>query len=184
MVKWWVSHEVRNICCKIRKIIKSIWNKEELPQQWMRSITFLFMWRVAVYCFLYKKDNNINFSKDRDTIFCSTMYKILSNIFLSGLTGYVEGIYWEWQCGFQRNRLATEKILCFVFRASRYIRVMKTNLMHYLSSVHFLSQPLRVSGTSVAGRPTDSQLESTTRTSYCIYTVHLLMMGYRYTRNM
>ena len=36
--------------------------------------------------------------------------------------------------------------LCPVHLASRYIRVIKTNLMHYLSSVYFVSQPLRVSG--------------------------------------
>jgi hypothetical protein len=30
------------------------------------------------------------------------------------------------------------------------------------------------------GRPTDSQLKSTTRTNCCIFTVHLLMMGYKY----
>jgi len=34
-----------------------------------------------------------------------------------------------------------------------------------------------------AGWPTDCQLKSTARTS-CIYTVYLLMMGYKYTRNM
>jgi len=31
-------------------------------------------------------------------------------------------------------------LLCSVDRASRYIRVMKTNLMHYLSSVYFVNQ--------------------------------------------
>jgi hypothetical protein len=39
---------------------------------------------------------------------------------------------------------------CFVDCASRYIRVTKTNLMQYLSSVYFISQPLHVSGISVA----------------------------------
>jgi len=33
-------------------------------------------------------------------------------------------------------------------------------------------------------RATDSQLKSTTRTNCCIYTVYLLMMGYKYARNM
>jgi len=32
--------------------------------------------------------------------------------------------------------------------------------------------------------PTDSQLKSTTHTNCCIYTVYLLMRGYRYARNM
>ena len=77
---------------------------------------------------------------------------------------------------------------------------MKTNLIHYLSSVYFVNQPLRVSGIFVAHhqevyyiyiysnwyvltRPTDSQLKSTTRTNYCIYKVCLVMMGYKYARN-
>jgi len=33
-------------------------------------------------------------------------------------------------------------ILSFVDHASRYIRVMKTNLVHCLSSVYFVNQPL------------------------------------------
>jgi len=31
-----------------------------------------------------------------------------------------------------------------------YIRIMKTKLMYYLSSVYFVTQPLHVSGTFVA----------------------------------
>jgi len=84
--------------------------------------------------------------------------------------------------------------LCFVDRGSRCIYVTKTNLMHHLSSVYFVNQPLRVSGISVAhhqevyciymynnwyvlcflvdcllARPTDSQLKSTTHTNRCVY---------------
>ena len=36
----------------------------------------------------------------------------------------------------------------------------------------------------LAGRPTDSQLKSTTHTHCCRYTEYLLMMGYKYARNM
>jgi len=36
----------------------------------------------------------------------------------------------------------------------------------------------------ISNRPTYCQLKSTTRTNCCIYTVYLLMMGYKYTRNM
>jgi len=52
---------------------------------------------------------------------------------------------------------------------------MKTNLMlHYLSSVYFVNQPVHVSGISVAHH----------QEVYCIYTIYLLMMGYRYARNL
>ena len=33
-------------------------------------------------------------------------------------------------------------ILCFVDCASRYIRIMKTNLIHHLSSVYFVNQQI------------------------------------------
>ena len=90
------------------------------------------------------------------------------------------------------------------------ICVIKTNLMDNLSSVYFVIQPLHVSGIFVADHqeeyciyttigtccafqlnvcwpacwPTDIQLKSTTRTNCCIYTVFLLMIGYKYARNM
>ena len=41
-------------------------------------------------------------------------------------------------------------ILRFIDHASRYICVIKTNVMHYLSSVYFFNQPLLVSGIFVA----------------------------------
>jgi len=62
-------------------------------------------------------------------------------------------------------------------------RVMKTNLMHYLSSVYFVNQPLHVSGMFVAHHQEVYCIYATIGTC-CIYTVYLLMMGYKYARNM
>jgi hypothetical protein len=56
-------------------------------------------------------------------------------------------------------------ILCFVDLASRYIRVMKTNLKHYLSSDNFVKQFLHVSGIFVTHH----------QEVYCIYTVDCLL---------
>ena len=83
-----------------------------------------------------------------------------------------------------RIKKFTETILWFVDCASRYICVMKTNLMYYLSLVYFVNQPLHVLGMSIPTQPTHSQLKSTTRTNCCIYTAYLLMTGYRYAQNM
>jgi hypothetical protein len=84
----------------------------------------------------------------------------------------------------------------------------ETNLVYYFSSVYFVNQRLHVSGifvahhqdvhciytttvgwvemelSSISTQPTDCQLKSTTRTSCCIYTVYLLMIGYKYAQNM
>ena len=51
-------------------------------------------------------------------------------------------------------------MLCFVDRAFRCIRVLKSISMHYSSSVYFVNQPLQVSGIFVA------HLQDV----YCIYT--------------
>jgi hypothetical protein len=73
--------------------------------------------------------------------------------------------------------------LCFVDRASRYICVLKTILIHYLSSVYFVNQPLHVSGIFVAHYE-EVYCRYTTIGTCCIYIVYLLMMGYKYAQNM
>ena len=60
---------------------------------------------------------------------------------------------------------------------------MKTNLMHYLSSVYFVSQPLHVSGIFVALHQEVYCIYTAIGTC-CTYTVYIQMMGYRYARNM
>jgi hypothetical protein len=57
-------------------------------------------------------------------------------------------------------------------------REMKTNLMHCLSSAYFVNQLLHVSGIFVAHHQ-EVYCIYTTRTNCCIYTVYLLMMGYK-----
>jgi hypothetical protein len=59
-------------------------------------------------------------------------------------------------------------ILYFVDRASRYIRVMKTNLNHYLSSVYFVNQPLHDSVIYVAHH----------QEVFCIYTIIVMCCAF------
>jgi len=50
-----------------------------------------------------------------------------------------------------QNWIHTSFPIVFFFQELLFIvRVMKTNLMHYLSSVNFINQPLYVSGIFVA----------------------------------
>ena len=55
--------------------------------------------------------------------------------------------------------------------------------MHCLSSVYFVYQPLHVSGVFIAHQQEVHRIYTTTSTNYCIYTVYLLIMGYKYARN-
>jgi len=91
----------KTIRCEIHKLVISIWNKEELPEEWKESITAP----------MYKKGNKTVCSNYRGTSLLPTMYKTLSNILLSRLTPYGEEITGDHQCGFRRNR-STFDIIC------------------------------------------------------------------------
>jgi hypothetical protein len=65
---------------KIHKLIKLIWNKEELPHQWKDSIV------VPVH----KTGDKTDCSNYRGIPLLSTSYKIVSNILLSRLTPYAD----------------------------------------------------------------------------------------------
>ena len=80
----------RAICYETHKLIISIWNKEELPEEWKESINLR----------IYKKGNKIDCSNYKGISLLSTTYKILSNILLSRLTPYSEEIIGNHQCGF------------------------------------------------------------------------------------
>jgi hypothetical protein len=63
---------------EIHRFICSIWNKEELPQQWKESITVP----------INKKGDKTDCNNYRGISFLSTAYKILSNILLARSTPY------------------------------------------------------------------------------------------------
>jgi len=68
--------------CGIHKLIISIWNKEELPEEWKELIIVP----------IYKKSDKTDCSNYRGIPLLPTTYKILSNILLSRLTPCAEEI--------------------------------------------------------------------------------------------
>jgi hypothetical protein len=85
---------------EILKLMKLIWNKEELPHQWKESIVVP----------IHKKGDKTNCSSYRGVSLLSTSYKILSNNLLPRLTPYVDEIIGDHQCGFRRNRSTSDQI--------------------------------------------------------------------------
>jgi hypothetical protein len=85
---------------EIHKLIKLIWNKEELPHQWKQAIVVP----------IHKIGDKTNYSNYRGISLLSTSYKILSNILLARLTPYADEIIRYHHCGFCRNRSATDQI--------------------------------------------------------------------------
>jgi hypothetical protein len=85
----------------IHKLIYSIWNKEELPDQWKRSII------VPVH----KKGDETDFNNYCGISVLSTSYTVLSDIF-SWLSLYIDEITGDHQCGVQCNKSTTDQISC------------------------------------------------------------------------
>jgi hypothetical protein len=87
---------------EIHKLINSVWNKEELPDQWKESVI------VPVH----KKGDKTYCNNYRGISLLSTSYKMLSNILISRLGQYIDEIIGDHQCGFRRNRSTTDQIFC------------------------------------------------------------------------
>jgi len=90
------------ICGEIHKLIISIWDKEELPEEWKESIIVP----------IYKKGDKTDSNNFRGISLLPTTYKILSNILLSMLIPYAEETTGDYQCGFRRNRSTTDHVFC------------------------------------------------------------------------
>jgi hypothetical protein len=84
------------------KLIDSVWNKEELLDQWKESINVP----------IHKKGDKTDCNNYRGISLLSTSYKLLSNILLSRLVPYTDEIIGVHQCGFRRNRSTTDQIFC------------------------------------------------------------------------
>jgi hypothetical protein len=86
----------------IHKLITSIWNKEELSNQWKESIILP----------IHKTGDKTDCNNYRGILLLSTSYKILWNILLSRLSLYIDTIIAAHQCGFRRNRSTADQIFC------------------------------------------------------------------------
>jgi hypothetical protein len=78
----------------IHKLINSVWNKEELPDQLKESIIVP----------IHKKGDKTDCNNYRGISLLSTSYNILLNILSSRLVPYIDEITGDHQCGFRRNR--------------------------------------------------------------------------------
>ena len=74
------------------------------------------------------------------------------------------------------GKLRGRLLFMFVDHASRYICAIKTNLMHYLSSVYFVNQPLHVSGIFVAHQQEVYSIYTTIGTC-CAFSFDCLLAG-------
>jgi hypothetical protein len=69
-------------------------------------------WKESIIVPIYEKGDKTDFSNNLGISWLSTSYKIVSNILLARLSPYVHEIIWDYQCGFRRNRSATDQTFC------------------------------------------------------------------------
>jgi hypothetical protein len=86
----------------IHKLNNSVWNKEELHDQWKESIV------VPVR----KKGDKTDWNNYRGILLLSTSFKMFSNILLLRLSPYIDEIIGDYQCEFRRNKSTTAQIFC------------------------------------------------------------------------
>jgi hypothetical protein len=86
----------------IHKLINSIWNKAELPDQWKGSI----------FVPVHKKGDKTDCNNYRGISLLSTPYKILSNILIRRLSPYIDEIIGDHECGFRHNRSTADQTFC------------------------------------------------------------------------
>ena len=94
----------------IHKIINSIWNKEELSEDWKESITLP----------MYNKDDKTDGSNYTGISLLSTTY--VNKILLSSLTPYAGKIIGDHQCGFRRK--TTSQLL---IKYSAFVKYLRKN---------------------------------------------------------
>jgi len=92
----------RKICSEIIKLIDSLSNEEEVPQQWKKSVIVP----------IFKKGDKTDCSIYWGISLLLTTYKISSIILLSRLTPYVEEVTGNHQFRFQCKKSMTDHIFC------------------------------------------------------------------------
>jgi hypothetical protein len=106
-------------CSKIHELINFIWNTEKLPDQWKESILIP----------IHKKGDKTDCINYRGISLLSTSYKILSNIFLSRLSPYVDEIIGIISVGFDVTDQLLIRSLAFV----KYWRRIGGTMRQYIS---------------------------------------------------
>jgi hypothetical protein len=102
----------RILCPEAQKFTLFMWNKEQFTQQWKESIIVQ-----------NRKDDKNDCNNYPGISLSSTAYKILSNIFLTSLTPYVNEFTGDHHCGFRRNKSTTDQIFYIRQRVDKKIGV-------------------------------------------------------------
>jgi hypothetical protein len=69
-------------------------------------------WKESITVPIHKTDDKTDCNNYCGISLLSTSYKIVSNIFLSWLSPYIDEFIGDHQCGFRHNRSTTDQVFC------------------------------------------------------------------------
>jgi sorting nexin-29 len=97
-----IKYEVRKLWKRIHQLIKTIWETEQMPQEW----------GTAIICPIYKQGDKLQCRNYRGISLLNVTYKIFTNLLTRYIEPYVEEILGDYQCGFRKGRSTTDQIFC------------------------------------------------------------------------
>jgi hypothetical protein len=89
-----IKYGGRKLCNRIHQLITTIWETEQMPQEW----------GTAIICPIYKQGDKLECRNYRGISLLNVTYKIFTNLSTRYIEPYVEEILGDYQCGFRKGR--------------------------------------------------------------------------------
>ena len=97
-----IKYGGRKLWITIHQLIKTIWETEQMPQEW----------RTAIISPIYKRGDKLDCHNYRGISLLNVSYKIFTNLLAKYIEPYVEEILGDYQGGFRKGRSTTDQIFC------------------------------------------------------------------------
>jgi hypothetical protein len=95
-----IKYGGRKLWHKIHLFFKTIWETEQMPQEWSTTII----------CPIYKQGDKLECHNYRGISLLNETYKTFTNILTSYIEPYAEELLGDYQCGFWKGRSTTDQI--------------------------------------------------------------------------
>ena len=106
----------------MHKLIKKIWKKQEMPQEWSTSIIVP----------LHKRGDKVVWTNYRRVSLLNVGYKILARIINNRLKQYAESLVGGYKCRFPEGRATTEQMFTLRLIMEKFYKYNMTILQLYI----------------------------------------------------
>ena len=95
-----IKYGGRKLWASMHQLIKTIWETEQMPQEW----------RTAIISPIYKRGDKLDCHNYRGISLLNVSYKIFTNLLAKYIEPNVEDILGDYQGGFRKGRSTTDQI--------------------------------------------------------------------------